>query len=71
LRRHRKPAALAKAFEVGAQPPVQRRTRDIAQRRGQQQERRGIALGEQQPGQGRFRLQGQQGGRAKGEGGQA
>lgn len=62
---------MAKTFEVGAQPPVQRRTGDIAQGSGQQQEGRGIAFGEQQSRQDRFRLQGQQGGRAKGEGGQA
>ncbi|KUM44388.1 hypothetical protein AR540_21800 [Pseudomonas sp. EpS/L25] len=57
LRGERKPAPLAKAFEMTTQPPVQRRAGDVAQGRAKQQRRRCMALGQQQPGQGRFRLQ--------------
>lgn len=71
LWRYREPATLAEAFEVQAQPPIQRRAGDVAEGGSQQQECCLVALGQQQPGQRGFRLQGEQGGGAEGQGAQA
>ncbi len=59
------------ALQLGTEPPVQGRAGDVAQGSGQQQKYCFVARGKQQPGQRGFRLQGEQGSGAEGQGAQA
>ena len=65
LVRHRKEAPASEAFDAATEQPVGDRAEDIAEARSSEQKNHGVALGDKQRDERRFRLPGKNGGREK------